>query len=277
MLQEKRICFIGAGSMAEALISGLVSKKLLPALQIYARNRGNLERINELVDRYGIAALGKEEAIRTADIIVLAVKPKDVATAIENIRPLTRPDQLFISVLAGTSTDYISNLLGHTAAVIRTMPNTSAAISMSATALAPGKYATEEDMMLATAIFEAVGIVEVVKEDELHAVTGLSGSGPAYVYYLVEAMEEAGRDIGLEPDVARRLILQTIIGAANMLLQQNAEPAVLRRNVTSPNGTTAAGIEVLEKYDFQEALRACIRRATERSEEMGAQSSVTSQ
>ncbi|BAU26742.1 pyrroline-5-carboxylate reductase [Aneurinibacillus soli] len=276
MLHDKRICFIGAGSMAEALISGLVSKKLLPAQQIYANNRGNSDRITELVTRYGIAAPDKEDPIRTADILVLAMKPKDVATAIEGIRSFTRPDQLVISVLAGTSTDYISSLLGHPAAVIRTMPNTSAAIGMSATALAPGQYATEEDMSIATTVFEAVGIAEVVKEEELHAVTGLSGSGPAYVYYLVEAMEDAGRDMGLEPDVARRLILQTIIGAANMLLEPGAEPDVLRRNVTSPNGTTAAGLAVLAEHGFQEAIRACIRRATERSEEMGAEASVTS-
>jgi pyrroline-5-carboxylate reductase len=276
ILQKKNICFLGAGSMAEALISGLISKNLLPSAQICALNRGNNIRIQELIERYGISNLDKNEAISQADIIVLAVKPKDIATAIQGIQSLTNPQQLFISVLAGTSTDYISSLLGHQAPVIRTMPNTSAAVGLSATALAPGAFATEHDIELAMQIFQAVGIVEIVKEEALHAVTGLSGSGPAYVYYLVEAMEEAGREIGLKSDVARRLILQTIIGAAHMLRDRAQEPAELRRQVTSPNGTTAAGISVLEQYRFREAMVACIKRATARSEEMGQQSVSTS-
>ncbi|MFT9849063.1 pyrroline-5-carboxylate reductase [Aneurinibacillus sp. REN35] len=276
ILKDKTICFLGAGSMAEAMISGLVDKKLLPAEQVYAINRGNRARIEELVSRYGIATPTKEEAIATADIVVLAIKPKDVASAIANIRPLTTPRQLFISVLAGTSTDYITSLLGHQAAVIRTMPNTSAAVGMSATALAPGAHASDTDMEIALNIFKAIGIVETVQEEALHAVTGLSGSGPAYVYYLVEAMEQAGQEIGLEGDVARRLILQTIIGAAHMLRDRGEEPAVLRKQVTSPGGTTAAGIGVLEERGFQEAMLACIKQAVARSEEMGKQSVSTS-
>lgn len=275
ILQNKTICFLGAGSMAEAMISGLVDKKLLPAKQIYAINRSG-SRVQELAERYGIATPTKEEAISKADIIILAVKPKDIAEAIISIRPLTSSRQLFISVLAGTSTNYITNLLGHSAAVIRTMPNTSAAVGFSATALAPGAHATDTDMEVALQIFKAIGIVETVKEEALHAVTGLSGSGPAYVYYLVEAMEQAGREIGLEGDVARRLILQTIIGAAHMLRDRGEEPATLRKQVTSPGGTTAAGIAVLEKCGFQDAMLVCIKQAVARSEEMGKQSVSTS-
>ncbi|AMA71918.1 MULTISPECIES: pyrroline-5-carboxylate reductase [Aneurinibacillus] len=271
-LKDKTICFLGAGSMAEAMISGLVNKNLLPSKQICALNRSNSTRIRELATRYGISILRKEEAIRTADIIILAVKPKDIDAAIAEIQSFTRPKQLFISVLAGISTDYISHLLGHQAPVIRTMPNTSAAVGLSATAIASGAFATEKDMELAMQIFQAIGIVETVKEKDLHAVTGLSGSGPAYVYYLVEAMEAAGREIGLAPEVARRLILQTIIGAAHMLRDRQEEPALLRKQVTSPNGTTAAGIAVLEERGFQEAMLACIKRAAERSAEMGKQS-----
>ncbi|WP_047150445.1 pyrroline-5-carboxylate reductase [Aneurinibacillus tyrosinisolvens] len=276
MLQNKNICFFGAGSMAEAMISGLLDKKLIDSRQICALNRGNEARIQELASRYGIATPTRERAIREADVIILAVKPKDIARAVAEINQWTHPEQLFISVLAGTCTDYISTLLGHAAPVVRTMPNTSAAVGLSATAIAPGVTATEDDMDLAIAIFGSIGIVETVKEEELHAITGLSGSGPAYVYYLVEAMEAAGREMGLDADVARRLILQTIIGAAHMLQKQDVEPSILRHQVTSPNGTTAAGIEVLEKYKFQEAMRACIKRAAERSEEMGAQSLPTS-
>ncbi|MED0670890.1 pyrroline-5-carboxylate reductase [Aneurinibacillus aneurinilyticus] len=275
ILQNKTICFLGAGSMAEAMISGLVDKKLLPAEQIYAVSRSG-SRAQELAKHYGIVTPAKEEAISKADIIILAVKPKDIEEAIIGIRSMTSSRQLFISVLAGTSTDYITNLLGHSAAVIRTMPNTSAAVGLSATALAPGAYATDADMEAALQIFKAIGIVETVKEEALHAVTGLSGSGPAYVYYLVEAMEQAAREIGLEGDTARRLILQTIIGAAHMLRDRGEEPSALRKQVTSPGGTTAAGIAVLEEHGFQDAILACIKQAVARSEEMGKQSLSTS-
>jgi pyrroline-5-carboxylate reductase len=276
MLQDKNICFLGAGAMAQALISGLISKELIKPRQICALNRGSREKLEELSAKYGIAVVEKEEAISKADIIVLAVKPKDIETAIQEIKQWTRREQLFISVLAGISTDTISHALGHQAPVIRTMPNTSAAVGLSATAISPGKYASREDLDHALSMFEAVGIAEIVKENEMHAVTGLSGSGPAYVYYLVEAMEAAGGEIGLAPDTARRLILQTIIGAAHMLQETNEEPAVLRKQVTSPNGTTAAGIEMLERFRFQEAMEACIQRAVERSEEMGAASAQAS-
>ncbi|WCK53963.1 pyrroline-5-carboxylate reductase [Aneurinibacillus sp. Ricciae_BoGa-3] len=276
MLQDKNICFLGAGSMAQALISGLISKELINPRQICALNRGSREKLEQLSAKYGIAVVEREEAVSRADIIVLAVKPKDIETAIEEIKQWTRPDQLFISVLAGISTDAISRSLGHHAPVIRSMPNTSAAIGLSATGISPGKYASRDDLEHALAMFEAVGIAEIVTENEMHAVTGLSGSGPAYVYYLVEAMEAAGDKIGLPPETARRLILQTIIGAAHMLQETNEEPAVLRKQVTSPNGTTAAGIEILERYRFQEAMDACIRRAVERSEEMGADTAHSS-
>lgn len=270
MLANKKICFLGAGSMAEAIIAGLVAKELVPPQNITALNRGNRERIEKLIARYGINDTNKETAITNADLIVLAVKPKDIDSALSECAHLTHKNQLFISVLAGISTDYITSLLGHEAPVIRSMPNTSATIGLSATGIASGKTASEESIALAKQLFAAIGIVEQVEEEEIHGVTGLSGSGPAYIYYLVEAMEKAGQDIGLEQDVARRLILQTILGSVEMLLQSNESAESLRKKVTSPNGTTAAGIDVLNQYNFEEAIRACIRRATERSRELGA-------
>lgn len=270
MLANKKICFLGAGSMAEAIIAGLIAKELVPPQNITALNRGNRERIEKLIARYGINDTNKETAITNADLIVLAVKPKDIDSALSECAHLTHKNQLFISVLAGISTDYITSLLGHEAPVIRSMPNTSATIGLSATGIASGKTASEESIALAKQLFAAIGIVEQVEEEEIHGVTGLSGSGPAYIYYLVEAMEKAGQDIGLEQDVARRLILQTILGSVEMLLQSNESAESLRKKVTSPNGTTAAGIDVLNQYNFEEAIRACIRRATERSRELGA-------
>lgn len=270
MLTNKKICFLGAGSMAEAMIAGLVAKNMVEGKDISALNRGNRARIEELISLYGIGNPEKEQAIREADIIVLAVKPKDIDTALGEINHLTNPGQLFISVLAGISTDHLSSLLSHAAPVVRAMPNTSATIGLSATGIAAGKTASEESMAIAQQIFAAIGIVEIVDEEQIHGVTGLSGSGPAYIYFLVEAMEKAGVQIGLDPDVAHRLILQTILGSVEMLMQGNESAESLRKKVTSPNGTTAAGIETLEKYKFQEAIQACISRATERSRELGA-------
>ncbi|HBI04436.1 MAG TPA: pyrroline-5-carboxylate reductase [Paenibacillaceae bacterium] len=270
MLENKKICFLGAGSMAEAIIAGLVAKELVTPKNISALNRGNRDRIEQLIARYGINDIDKETAITSADIIVLAVKPKDIDSALSEYTHLTHKGQLFISVLAGISTDYITSILGHEAPVIRSMPNTSATIGLSATGIASGKTALEESIAIAKQLFEAIGIVEQVEEEEIHGVTGLSGSGPAYIYYLVEAMEKAGQDIGLDQDVARRLILQTILGSVEMLMQSNESAESLRKKVTSPNGTTAAGIDVLNQYKFAEAIGACIRRATERSRELGA-------
>lgn len=270
MLGDKKICFLGAGSMAEAMLAGVVAKQLVAPSNITALNRGNRNRIKDLISQYGIGDLDKETAIREADVIVLAVKPKDIDAAILEIKDWTHPGQLFISVLAGISTDYLTSLLGHKAPVVRAMPNTSATIGLSATGMAAGKTAEEDSMHIAGEIFTAIGLVETVKEEEIHAVTGLSGSGPAYIYYLVEAMEKAGADVGLESEVSRRLILQTILGSVEMLKQGQESAETLRKKVTSPNGTTAAGIETLDKYHFEEAIRACIRRATERSRELGA-------
>ncbi|ANB60438.1 pyrroline-5-carboxylate reductase ProI [Anoxybacteroides amylolyticum] len=269
MSKETTITFLGAGSMAEALISG-VAKTLYEPNQMIVTNRSNVERLHYLQQTYGVRTeTNKEKAVKEADIVILAMKPKDVAESLTPIAHAFSEQQLIISLLAGVTTDTITSLIGKQLAVVRAMPNTSAAIRKSATALSSGRYATETHLAVAKTLFETVGIVTVVEEQHLHAVTGLSGSGPAYVYYLVEAMEKAADEIGLERAVAKELILQTIIGAAHMLKATNKHPSVLRKEVTSPSGTTEAGISVLERYRYQEAMVACIKRATERSKELG--------
>ena len=156
MLENKKICFLGAGSMAEAIIAGLVAKELVTPSNISALNRGNRDRIEQLIAKYGINDSDKETAITRADIIVLAVKPKDIDSALSEYTYLTHKDQLFISVLAGISTDYITSILGHEAPVIRSMPNTSATIGLSATGIASGKTAREESIAIAKQLFEAI-------------------------------------------------------------------------------------------------------------------------
>ncbi len=270
MKENKKIVFIGAGSMAEAIIAGMLQKELFAPEQIVATNRANGERLQQLKETYHIQVThNKEEALKDADIILLAIKPKDVAEGVKEIAPFVNQEQLVISVLAGVSTDTLLHLFNQKLAIARAMPNTSAAIGKSATAIAIGEYAKTEDLLVVQELFETVGLVSIVEEKDLHAVTGLSGSGPAYVYYLVEAMEKAANEIGLEKEVAKELILQTIIGAAEMLKSSPKHPSVLRKEVTSPGGTTEAGIKVLESFNYQEAIIACIKRATERSSELG--------
>ncbi|KXG11165.1 Pyrroline-5-carboxylate reductase [Anoxybacillus sp. P3H1B] len=268
---EKRttIAFMGAGSMAEALIAGM-TKTLYQPEQIIVTNRCNTERLAYIQKTYHVRTeINKDTALKEADIVILAMKPKDAAEAISSIAHAIGEHQLIISVLAGVTTDTIVSLIGKPVAVVRAMPNTSAAIGQSATAISCGRYANDSHLATAQALFETVGIVTAVNEEDLHAVTGLSGSGPAYVYYLVEAMEKAADEIGLEREVAKDLILQTIIGAAHMLKTTDKQPAMLRKEVTSPGGTTEAGIGVLERYHYQEAVISCIKRAAERSQELG--------
>ncbi|TQR35526.1 pyrroline-5-carboxylate reductase [Brevibacillus brevis] len=271
-ITEGRIGFLGAGSIVEAMLSGIGKKGLIPSERISVTNRNNMERLEQLANNYGVTATqDKFDVVRSSDILILAIKPKDAAEALQDLRGVVRSDQLIISVIAGVSTSLIGEWLGAECPIIRTMPNTSSAVGLSATGLCANPFVQEEHRELATKLFEAIGTVYEVAEEELDIITGLSGSGPAYIYYLVEAMMGAGAKAGLDREMARQLTLQTVIGAAHMLLDTREEPSILRQKVTSPGGTTQAGLEVLEAYQFQEAVTAAILRAAERSREMGAQ------
>lgn len=274
MIENKQLCFLGAGSIAEAMIAGILAKKLVSSKQITVVNQSNQERLHYLADQYGIQTLAsnfKGNAIKEADIIILAVKPKDIVEGLKEIQPFIRSDHLIISVVAGVSTVIIAELLRHKGSIIRTMPNTSAMVGLSATAIMTGENIKEQDLQVAVMIMEAIGNVVIVEENQMDTVTGLSGTGPAYLYFLAEAMEEAAVELGLNHKTARELIIQTMIGAGHMLKETMEEPAVLRKKVTSPNGTTMAGIEILKNYKFQEAMINAVKRATERSKELGSQ------
>lgn len=266
----EKLAFIGAGSMTEAIICGILKKGFIRPENIFVTNKDNCKRLERLATQYNVRCFNdKKETVKNADTIILAVKPKDAKVAMAAIAPYIDVDQRLISVVAGVSSDFISRVMEKPVAVIRAMPNTSAAVGKSATAIAPGKYASSEDLQWAKRLFETIGSVVIVSEDRLHAVTGLSGSGPAYIYYLVESMEKAAKDIGLDTAVARDLVIQTLLGSAEMLKSTKMDAQTLRKQVTSPGGTTQAGLEVLRKFNYQEALIACIRRATERSMELG--------
>ncbi|HDR6272909.1 pyrroline-5-carboxylate reductase ProI [Bacillus cereus] len=266
----QNISFLGAGSIAEAIIGGLLHANVVKGKQITVSNRSNETRLQELHQKYGVKGThNKKELLTDTNILFLAMKPKDVAEALIPFKEYIHHNVLIISLLAGVSTHSIKNLLQKDVPIIRAMPNTSAAILKSATAISPSKHATKEHIQTAIALFETIGLVSVVEEEDMHAVTALSGSGPAYIYYVVEAMEEAAKEIGLKEDVAKSLILQTMIGAAEMLKASEKHPSILRKEITSPGGTTEAGIEVLQEHKFQQALISCITQAAQRSHNLG--------
>ncbi|AIY75920.1 TPA: pyrroline-5-carboxylate reductase ProI [Bacillus tropicus] len=266
----QNISFLGAGSIAEAIIGGLLHANVVKGEQITVSNRSNETRLQELHKKYGVKGThNKKELLTDTNILFLAMKPKDVAEALTPFKEYIHHNLLIITLLAGVSTHSIRNLLEKDIPIIRAMPNTSAAILKSATAISPSKHATKEHIQTAIALFETIGLVSVVEEEDMHAVTALSGSGPAYIYYVVEAMEEAAKEIGLKEDVAKSLILQTMIGAAEMLKASEKHPSILRKEITSPGGTTEAGIEVLQEHKFQQALISCITQAAQRSHNLG--------
>ncbi|MBW7474138.1 pyrroline-5-carboxylate reductase [Paenibacillus oenotherae] len=270
-----QLCFYGAGSMAEAIVRGILDRGLTEPEQIGVINRQNASRLEELAERYGVQAPADEEAklamLRQADVIFLAMKPKDAAAAIKQLRHLVSSDTLIVSVIAGLPIRTIEVLLEQPMAIVRTMPNTSSTIGLGATGISFSSSVTVEQSSLAQTIFQAVGLTSVVEEPLLDVVTGVSGSGPAYVYYLMEGMIAAGRELGLSEEAARELTVQTVLGAAHMVKATNENPADLRRKVTSPNGTTQAAIETLDEHHFSQAIVRAVDRAAKRAAELGAE------
>lgn len=262
--------FIGAGSMAEAMISGAISSGALAAGNIYATNRTDTGRLQRLQARYGIhTGYDIETMLTDSSIVVLAMKPKDAKDALKKIKAHLSPSSLIITLMAGVTTRFIEQEAGQSFAVVRAMPNTSAAVGKSATAMAVNEHVTEQQKMAAIALFSSIGLTKVVREEQLDAVTGLSGSGPAYIYYVAEAMEKAAEAIGLEKETAKPLIIQTLLGAAEMLSVSAGKAEELRKGVTSPGGTTEAGIRILENKKVQQAFVDCIVEATAQSQRLG--------
>lgn len=272
-LSASTICFYGAGSMAEAIVRCLLHKQVASADQIVMLNRSNRERLNYLAQTYQVQTATEADAkqvyLRDASIIVLAMKPKDAGEALAGLGPLLREGQLIVSLIAGLSISTIQALLGSPVAVARTMPNTSCSIGQGATGISFSPETTEEQRAQVLSMFEAVGMVSVIPEDQMEILTGVSGSGPAYVYYLMEAMIEAGIEGGLTPEQSRDLTVQTVLGAALMMSETGEAPTKLRADITSPNGSTQAAIGVLEAGSFQPNVKAAVHRAAERSKEMG--------
>lgn len=268
MLKEN-LGFIGAGSMAEAILNGILSRKMVSPEQIYMINRKNNERLDFFHKNYGINTTRDYfEVVSNCKILVIAVKPQDIESLLFTLKDLTTPEHIIITVAAGISTTFVEQQLGKNVQVVRVMPNTSCQVKESATAIVEGRYVKPSSMDTVFKIFSSVGKVAQVNEDMLDAVTGLSGSGPAYVYLLMEAMIEAGIKAGLSEDLSKDLAIQTVFGAAKMVLETGESPKRLRRKVTSPGGTTMAGVKTLEAMGFSTSIIKAVNSAAKRSHEM---------
>jgi pyrroline-5-carboxylate reductase len=262
-----RIAFIGAGNMAEALVKGLVSAGV-PADRITVTDP--LEtRLDEFRRSFGVQGSSSNvSAVAGADVVVLAVKPQILQGVLEEIRGHVGESALIVSIAAGIRTERIEQTLGGSARVVRVMPNTPALVGEGISAISGGRRATAADLDLAGELLGAVGRVVRVDEKHMDAVTAVSGSGPAYVFYLMEAMLAAARKLELDAGVARRLVYQTVAGAAKLAAGSDVGPEALRERVTSKGGTTAAAIAVLEERGVRAALEAAVAAAHRRSREL---------
>jgi len=269
MLKGKKISFIGGGKMGSALIKGILSRKLLAAGDVTAADVV-AKQLEVLKKTYGVRVTeDNKKAVRDADIIILAVKPQTMADVLKGIAGVIDKSKLVISIAAGISTQYIEDYLKKGCRVVRVMPNTPALIGEGAAAIAGGSHATADDLARATYIFDAVGITVSLKEDLMDAVTGLSGSGPAYGFVIIDALSDAGVNMGLSRDIALKLSAQTILGAAKLCLKGDRHPMELRDMVTSPGGTTIAGLKAMEEGKVRATLMAAVEAATLRAKELG--------
>jgi pyrroline-5-carboxylate reductase len=255
--------------MAEALIRGLVRGGHILGEQVLASapRRG---RLDELRAAYSIGVtLDNREVARASEIVVLAVKPQILHKVLGEVGDQIRPGALVISIAAGVDTGTIEESLGETVRVVRAMPNVPATVGAGATAIAAGQHASAADLETARAIFDAVGITVALDESHLDAVTGLSGSGPAYIFLIIEALADAGVKVGLSRRDAQRLAAQTLMGSAKMLLETDEHPGRLKDMVTSPGGTAIAGLHTLEEGGLRTTLINAVETATKRAKELG--------
>ncbi len=265
-VNSMKLAFIGAGNMAEAIVAGIVEKGVVDPGEVCVTDIDE-DRLAHFVEQYGVGrSSGNSAAAAEADVVVLSVKPQVFPSVWPEIAAALKPDALVVSIMAGIPSAKIAG--GRPLRVVRVMPNTPALVGAGAAGIAAGIFATAADLEIAKSLLGAVGVAVVVDEEQIDAVTALSGSGPAYVFYLLEAMLEAAGQMGLEPATARRLALATVAGAAK-LMDESGEPAdVLRRKVTSKGGTTEAAIGTMEERDVKKSVVAALLAAQARSKEL---------
>lgn len=262
---DYNISFIGGGNMAQAIIGGLIANQF-PKSQISVSAPS--EKTRDVLTQYGIQVFADNaEAVANADVVVLAVKPQILPIVLQELKTQLQ-DKLLISIIAGVETAMIAQL-AQNSRVIRVMPNTPSLIQMGANGVYADQHVSEEDRALATQIVEATGLVVwVEQESQIDAVTAVSGSGPAYFFYMMDSMIRAGKNLGLTQEVATQLTLQTALGAAKMAQQSQFTPAELRKKVTSPNGTTQAALEVFDRMHISQNIQVALAAAQKRSQEL---------
>jgi pyrroline-5-carboxylate reductase len=266
-MKKDKIGFIGGGNMAEALVKGLAKDYSLIVSDI------SIERRNYLVQKYGVSVTpDNTEVVHKAEIIILAVKPNHVDFILKEIKPTLSSSHLVISIAAGISTAHIHTLIGEQIKVIRVMPNTPALVAEGMTVIASDSGVSKEDLVYGEKIFSTVGKIVKLEEKYIDAATALSGSGPGFIFVIIEALIEGGVKIGLPRPVARELTLQTIFGSAHMAILTNKHPSVLKEMVTSPGGTTITGIHVLEQMGLRGTLMNAVEAAALKADQLGKKS-----
>ncbi len=268
MLDKKRLGLIGAGQMGEAIISGLIAHKTLSAAQIVASEPDEKKR-GELAQRYGIKTVfDNAQAVQDADIVILAVKPQTMISALASVKGKLKPSAILVSIIAGVRLETLEAASGH-ASVIRVMPNTPARIGKGISMWISSKSFPEESIDAVQTLLASMGQeIRVKDESALDMATAISGSGPAYVFLFMEAMIDAGVHIGLTRDIATKLVAHTVAGSAEFMIQSGEHPALLRNQVTSPAGTTAAALCCLEGAGMRDALSEAVWAAFERAREL---------
>lgn len=270
MALGKRLAFLGGGNMAEALVRGLLRAKTSQPNEIVVTGR-RADRLEELAKTYGVATSPDNvAAARDAEVVVLSVKPQAMSDLLDQVAPVIGGQHLVISVAAGVPIAAMERKLGPSSRIVRSMPNTPALVGQGATAIAAGTHATAQDLETAKALFDAVGMTVVVEEYLLDAVTGLSGSGPAYIFLIIEALADAGVKVGLPRRTAQALAAQTVAGSARLLIETGIHPGQLKDQVTSPGGTAIAGLHTLEAGGMRTTLINAVEAATTRAKELGA-------
>ena len=268
VMNDKTIGFVGAGNMAEAMIRGLLRGKVFAPERVVA-SAPREERRRELAETYGINAVSDNCQAARQSIVVLSVKPQIFARVLDEVAGAIDSEALVISIAAGVPVTAIQSKLASGTRVVRAMPNTPALVEAAATAIAGGEHAREPDLADAKRIFDAIGITVILDESQLDAVTGLSGSGPAYVFLILEALSDAGVKVGLSRRTAQLLAAQTLLGSAKLLLETNEHPGRLKDMVTSPGGTAITGLHTLEHGGLRTTLMNAVEAATRRSRELG--------
>ncbi|MBI4589895.1 MAG: pyrroline-5-carboxylate reductase [Candidatus Rokubacteria bacterium] len=268
-MKGKKVGFLGGGNMGEALIRGLLKAELVPPEDVFVTDV-RLDRLQQLGKLYGIHTLSDNALlVRRVDVVIVAVKPQIIHAVLKEVAPAVTTRKLFISLAAGVPTAALRADLPKSVRLIRVMPNTPALVLEGVTAVAQADGLQRGDLETAQEIFGAVGKVVVLDEELLDAVTGLSGSGPAYVALMIEALADGGVKVGLDRITAMTLAAQTVLGSAKLLIETGAHPGQLKDMVTSPGGTAIAGIAALEEGGVRRTLISAVERATLRSRELG--------